>query len=306
MDAATGSFVCTEAFDCPATRFDSCLVRTSCWFGDAGACEPSTQLGIARFLQCFEGPFANKEVIPDDAMREPCMKSSGLDYDEVQACVDDSTALKQAQHLLNETRAPMYNQLGPNPGTFPHIFVDGEHLYNSTWAALVRIICKKAIAREQTDHPNFTTIPNTTTTTTVPDACTPRRRSMVVTFDGVAAGGVRAQSVAFERSVQTAANFAVSETYLPVNFLVPQPDGSPSYVNVQAISTVSTQTVLESKGGMEVTLDVSLLSAFVSQFDQACTIKALPAYWTWALAKNGFAGVPQNIVFRCSKVDTAA
>jgi len=31
VNASTGAFLC-DGMDCPATRFDSCLVREYCWF----------------------------------------------------------------------------------------------------------------------------------------------------------------------------------------------------------------------------------------------------------------------------------
>ncbi|KAH8064058.1 hypothetical protein JL721_8460 [Aureococcus anophagefferens] len=74
---------------------------------------------IARFLACFEGPYANREVNVNASRREPCFREAGLDF----------------------APAAMMARLGASPGLFPHIFVDGKPLVDRTWTALTRAIC---------------------------------------------------------------------------------------------------------------------------------------------------------------------
>ena len=139
--AANYSFLC-KGMDCPSTQFDSCLVKEYCWPLTSQKPCPR-QLAVSRFLACFEGQYANEEAPTNASRREPCMAKAGLDYELVLSCKQNQTALAAAETALNATRAPMYRALGPNPGLFPHIFVDGEHLNHDTWTALTRILCQK-------------------------------------------------------------------------------------------------------------------------------------------------------------------
>jgi hypothetical protein len=146
-NAQNGSFDCREEFDCESTHFDTCLVRTNCWYGN---CTDAVQMKLAAFLACFEGPFANREHPTDPSRREGCMKTAGLDIQTVNKCVADKTLLSQSMVQLNTSKTAMYKRLLPNSGVFPHIFVDGVQLYNYTWAGLLRRLCEKMDANVST------------------------------------------------------------------------------------------------------------------------------------------------------------
>ena len=55
-----------ESLDCESTGYDGCMTDVHC---RAGGCDAATQRKIARFLACFEGPYANREVNVDASLR---------------------------------------------------------------------------------------------------------------------------------------------------------------------------------------------------------------------------------------------
>ena len=140
VDPATGAFEC-EDLDCPSTRYDGCMMDGLC-YGRAGGCDAATQMKIAKFLACFEGPFANTEREVNASRREPCFLEAGLDFAPVRTCYEDAERADAIAARLNASKAAMMARLGPDPGYFPHIFVDGEALVNRTWCALTRALCR--------------------------------------------------------------------------------------------------------------------------------------------------------------------
>ena len=232
IDPADGSYKCTDDTgrpfgDCPSTTFDSCLVNTLCPFG---RCDAPTQRRIAHFLRCFEGPFANRENPTNATRREPCMAAAfggAAAYDAASACAGDASAAAAAEGAMNATRAAMYAKLGPNPGLFPHIFIDGKHQSNNSWTALVATLCR---------HPSFKDAPPCATV-----AVTLTFTIESAPFTKSALAGAAA-AAAFAEAVGTAADFAISQGALPVNFPTPpdapapgNPGWPPSYVNVNAV-----------------------------------------------------------------------
>lgn len=270
--------------DCPATEFDSCLVQEYCWFQDKRPCPTKTQLAVSEFLHCFEGPFANKEAPTNASRREPCMQQAGLDYDRVMNCTLDKDRLRRAQHALNNTRAPMYRRLGPSPGYFPHIFVDGKHLYNMTWAAMVKVLCARITEGKGTS--------------TGPIACQSRHAELSFRVQGIPRGNIEQKAVALERAVQIAADYSVSKEALPVNYEYPNwphneqpdPNGEPSYVNVEAMRTVRLVSATAAGGnGVDIKMSATLLEAFAEDFNQIG--QTLPRYLSWSLALTGVAKI---------------
>ena len=126
IDPATGEFVCSPpSMDCESTKFDSCLVHA---VNSKTSPLAQNQLGLSRFLKCFEGPFANREKPTDPSERRPCFElafGSKPDlFDDIAACAKHPSVVRPIEKALNRSRAPMYSRLTPNPGLFPHIFVD--------------------------------------------------------------------------------------------------------------------------------------------------------------------------------------
>ena len=87
--------------------------------------------------------YANTEHLTDPMRREPCMNQAHLDYNKINTCSHNASQYLPIEIAINTTRAPMYQAIQPNPGYFPHIFIDGHHQYNDSWTALLRTLCTK-------------------------------------------------------------------------------------------------------------------------------------------------------------------
>lgn len=284
-----GSYIC-NGMACDAVKFESCLVQQYCWY--KGICNTTNQLKVARFMKCFEGPYANREAIPDPSRRKLCMKQAQLNYSLVLGCVSNKTQVDKVEYELNLTRLPMYKSLGPQPGLFPHIFVNNNHLWNNSWTSLVRILCNEiktynfSICGANSVDLSFSLV-NT------------KSISLNKTY-------IANHIPAFESAILQASNFLSSKAWLPINFQTHQPDGSPSYVNIQAINSVTILKLndgLGSKGEtikdtIDVQVRIELLNAFYYNKGIINEIVGLsfPSYLAWALRKNGFDHVnPDNI-----------
>lgn len=223
--AADGSYQCfaqdgndTADLDCNATRFDSCLVRERCWPLAERGCDSAEQLRIASFLACFEGPHANVEGVVAPSRRGPCLREAGIDPAPVAACAADAARAGAAQAALNASKATMMAGISPNPGYFPHIFVDGEHQGNFSWVHLLQTVCSR--------------LPSP-----APAACRPE--PLCVTIDLAGSGlapadvtGGGACAAPFGRALSAALSVAASNATLPAGFAAQDPAG---YVDVHAL-----------------------------------------------------------------------
>lgn len=144
--APNGTFECDPpAFACPDTRFDTCLTHATCDPLVTNGCAPAVQLQLASYLACFEGPFANREVRTNASRRAPCLaRAFGATAPTLTKAINHCLATNVAgvEVKFNTTRAAMYARLQPNPGSFPHIFLDGKHFWNNSWTGLLRAICE--------------------------------------------------------------------------------------------------------------------------------------------------------------------
>ena len=273
VDGATGAFVCQSVdngtvtdLDCEGTRYDSCLVDV---YGGGGVAK---QRGIARFLRCYEGPYANEEALANASRREPCFRAAGLAFAPVRACYANRARVSQLAQRFNRSKALMMASLGAahapwDPGYFPHIFVDGKHQWNMTWTSLTRTLCA-AIA-------------DSDGVVQGPPACAPvrlRLRFTVSGSDAVSGLGSGSSSGAPDRdwrgAVVQAVNGAASEDAFPRHFETDD-DGSGypghaygghSYVNARAVdadsSTCGTSTRGSSTAAVAVDCVVVVLRAF--------------------------------------------
>mgnify|MGYP006085200357 FL=1 len=227
VDTSTGAYECAPAaLDCPSTQYDTCFV--------AHGAEPSTQQAqIAAYLACFEGPFANREQPTNASRRDLCLKTafgSVTTASEIAARIAQCTSGPQlaiAEARFNATRAPMYARLGPNPGLFPHIFHDGKHFYNNSWTALMRGVCATGLST-----PSCVEVAHTLSLDLHLDQSQPQQSCASYPATTVAA------------AVRRGANLAASAFALPINWQTTgaagQEDGSPSYVDQQAIAIGAT------------------------------------------------------------------
>jgi len=101
--------------DCRGDKFEACLMSSNC--GHPHSCtDPAKQLGLARFLECFEhGHEANM------AFADTCAAASGLDVTKARACFDDSETREATWSALQALIAAEL----PSLLCFPWISVGG-------------------------------------------------------------------------------------------------------------------------------------------------------------------------------------
>ena len=231
-----------ESLDCESTAYDGCMTDVHC---RAGGCDAATQRKIARFLACFEGPYANREVNVDASRREPCFRDAGLAFEPVRACYADAPRRAAIAARLNASKAAMMARLGASPGLFPHIFVDGTPLVDRTWTALTRAICGALPA--------------------APSVCDSVAAPRLVF--SVAEGQLR-EGPALDAAAVLAVNSAASKAAFPVHFATDDdalPPGDPSYVDVRAATRASCAVA-----DAAATCSYEVLGAFRGAVDQAC------------------------------------
>lgn len=241
---STGGYMCSynesgvvHTTDCESTRYDGCMVAHYCW--KPPGCDHTTQMKIARFLRCFEGAYSNTEVPTNASRREPCFREAGLDFAPVQQCYDSTPLVDSIESRLNVSKGAMMASLGSNPGTFPHIFLDGEHQWNYSWCALTRTLCGKLKGER-------------------PAACKPILLSLTFALSPTILPAVTAVGVLkLETVVEAAVDVATSAAALPDNF----DKADPKYVDVKAVGGSSTPRL----SSRIVTIEVEVLKAFVDE-----------------------------------------
>lgn len=288
IDPHDGSFLC-QGMACDSVRFESCLVHQYCWFEND--CSPASQRNVAHFMKCFEGPYANREIIPDPVRRPLCAKESSIDYDLVNLCSANTTEVTTIEKKLNMTRAPMYKKLNPR-GLFPHIFVNGAHLYNNSWAALVRILCQEMAPAK------------------VPVVCNsvPLQLTFYLADTGLNKTNVKAHSLLFSKAILEAINLVGSKEWLPINFETQQPDHSPSYVNIQAADYLQITSVeMFGQNTVQINATVQHLKAFQSVLSTGIAGSDFSVFLAWALNFYGYPKITsKNIINQSSVVPGSA
>ena len=289
-----GSYIC-DGMACDSVKFESCLVNKYCWHKNPNSCNATNQLNVAHFMKCFEGPYANREATPDPSRRELCMRKSNLDYDLINDCANNYTQVNEIEYELNLTRAPLYKKLGPNPGLFPHIFVNENHLWNNSWTSLVRILCDEIQSNNNNNHEN------------IPNIC--NSNSIKMSFSFINLNSILLNKTIITNHIQEfnkglieALNFLSSQSWLPINFKTSQPDGSPSYVNIKAIDSVEVTKIDENDdnhNGIYIEIVIKLLNAF---YDNKNIINGIvggsfPSFVAWSMENNGFQMVKEDNIF---------
>ena len=266
VDPATGKYECEidgSDLDCESTKYDACLMDEYC-YSVRGGCDSRTQRSIANFLACFEGPYANRETTVNASARAPCYAASGLDVERIQTCYEDEGRVARIQTFLNESKAAMMARLGPSPGYFPHMFVDGAPLANRSWTSLTRSLC------DAIEEP--------------PSSFCGDTRGAGLVFRVSRPFGDQLQQAAGPRldaAVQKGVDVATSAAALPRHFDTDDdalPPGDPSYVDVRATSS-ATCTVHNTTA----TCTYDLLNAFASDATRACDANGFVAGLVYGL-----------------------
>ena len=110
---------------------------------------------------------------------------------------------------------------------------------------------------------------------------------------------------ATETAVARAFDFAVSAAALPVRFEYPgwphnpdpDPNGEPSYVNVQALQRAWRVRMVPSAGGVKVSVELAVLEAFAKSAVTLSQTNHFARYLAWSMASAGMEKRPSsNIV----------
>lgn len=130
----------------------------------------------------------------------------------------------------------------------------------------------------------------------LPASCIMDTWTLSFSLNASSVSHIQQTKVSFEAAVQDTINFVVSNVSLPVNFNTDQPDRAPSYVNVQAVQHTQLTHVQGSTGAVQVELDISLLKAFVADFEQGCRLEIFNKYFAWAAWHHDLGNWPSNSV----------
>ena len=314
--APNGSYICEEdgqSLDCKGQQFDACLTYTACWwdaddhFDPYTVCRPEDQLKLAKYLQCFEGPFANHEVLTNSSMRKSCMDVAGLNYTLTESCLNGG-GLAVAEESLNISRTVM--EMSHPEGYFPHIYISDRSLANFSWTALTRELC---------EYPDIVA--------QKPSACAPADLALQVRF-GVGANLSVADAsgthgASLSGALHEALDYAVSNCTLPLGSFATDDDtlplGAPSYANVRSVLNISGLRAEMSEGAsddrerlsslsshhhhhhhhhytkessLEVYAELAVLGAF-AETARSCAAASgeFKSYLSAALAAHGFKGI---------------
>lgn len=229
-------------FDCEGRVYEQCIMAEACW-DVPGGCGQATQLSIANFLKCWEGPDANQEASGDFDELPGCLQEAGLSSPE--QCVSDAPRVANLSEKMRLAKIPMMASLGPDPGSFPHIFVNGEHQGNYSFVALTRTLCETLSQLGiVTDEP-----------------CTWEQHALTFDIQGNLSVSIIANKTWWNGAVQDAADVATSAEALPIGFDL----ADPKYVNVRATKGAEVSYSL-SQGKTSFRVSVQVLHAFAASF----------------------------------------
>lgn len=235
-------------FDCEGRIQEQCIMSDACW-DVPGGCDQASQLRVANFLKCWEGPDANTEASSDMDLLPSCLEGAGLSSPE--QCVSDPQRVEMLSERMRNTKIPMMARLGPDPGSYPHIFVNGEEQGNYSFVALTRTLCAA--------FPDLDIAPK---------VC--HWDTYYLDFDIQGDNidiyiSIEAFGTWWGAAVQGAANVAVSANALPINF----DSADPKYVNVRALNNTQINSCFCNKETniTHLSMSVLVLHAFSDSFE---------------------------------------
>jgi len=128
--------------DCVGDKYESCLLSEMC---GGVACNSTSQMRLASFLECFEG---KNDAAPTATL--PCASAAGFDVAAVAACASDESRANAAFAAVQTAAKKGLS----GASCFPWIVVDGEveskdpsagcFGKDAATAPLLPILCKAA------------------------------------------------------------------------------------------------------------------------------------------------------------------
>lgn len=233
-------------FDCEGRVYEQCIMAEACW-DVLGGCGQATQLSIANFLKCWEGPDANQEASGDFDELPGCLQEAKLSSPE--HCVSDAPRVADLSEKMRLARIPMMASLGSDPGSFPHIFVNGEHQGDFSFVALTRTLCETLSDLSIEDM------------RAVDEPCHWEQYALTFDIQGNLSASIGANETWWNGAVQDAADVATSAEALPIGFDL----ADPKYVNVRAAKGAEVSYSL-SQGKTSFRASVQILHAFADSF----------------------------------------
>jgi len=123
--------------DCEGDKYEACLMNVSSCVDDT--CPAAKQLGLSKFLDCFEGQDGSQMSKADS-----CAQAAGFNTNQVHACYDNAASKAAVWRSLQARTSAKRSTLT----CFPWVEVDGKVLTDNcfgpvakTWP-LLKALCE--------------------------------------------------------------------------------------------------------------------------------------------------------------------
>lgn len=229
---------------------------------------PSSQLQLAQFFKCYEGPFANTDGPTDFAKGASCVQAAGLPLRAIQECYDSiansTTVNNPVQRVFWEQSQGVINY------GFPYVEIDGAGPAN--WPDLLNIVCQKVSGRR-------------------PAGCGTQRLGLRLRLDWLGSGTASLSQLnvsALEKSVTQALSLIAANITYPVNFYAGG-NVSDAYLLMNAtLHTSATRLELDSKQGVvRVRAAATVYESYAKSTRQGLRTKQVVEYLRLALHQFG-------------------
>lgn len=246
-------------FDCDGAKFEACVVMTS---------PPSSQLRLARFFKCFEGPFANTDGPTDFSKRSSCVRAAGLPLHKIQKCYN---SIANSTTVDNPVQLPFWKQSqAVIDYGFPYVEVNGVGPAN--WPDLLNLVCRSYSGQHKAA------------------GCMTHELGLRVRLDWLGSGAdpLSALNVtALEKSLTQALSLIAANITYPVNFYAGG-NISDAYLLMNAtLSTRATKLEVNREGQVQVNAVGTVYNAYHLSTQQGLHTKEFVQYFRLALNDFG-------------------
>lgn len=113
--------------NCEGDKYEACVMNVAGCVDNT--CPPKQQLGLSKFLDCFEGQDGSQMSKADS-----CAKAAGFDVKEVHACYDNAARKAAVWKSLQDRTSDKRGTLS----CFPWVEIDGKVLTNNCFGPIAR------------------------------------------------------------------------------------------------------------------------------------------------------------------------
>jgi len=112
---------------CEGDKYEACVMNVSSCVDNT--CPPATQLGLSKFLDCFEGEDGSQMSKADS-----CAQAAGFNTDHIHACYDNAASKAAVWKALQDRTLAKRGTLK----CFPWVEVDGQVLTDNCFGPNAR------------------------------------------------------------------------------------------------------------------------------------------------------------------------